>query len=189
MGINVSSLAYNIAGSKGLELNNLNGEQSYGAWTSYGQSKLSNILFTQELQRRADSAGDSWLTTVTLHPGAVATDLGRYLVGEEKWNDLKTKGPSGLEMLALQAASLFTKTVPEGASTQVFLASGAEGTLKKAAFYDDLKVQSLPAYAKDEAKAKELWEKSEELGGIQFVLGDTVTSSATTVDVASSDSV
>lgn len=187
--INVSSLAYNIAGSKGLELNNLNGEQSYGAWTSYGQSKLSNILFTQELQRRADSAGDSWLTTVTLHPGAVATDLGRYLVGEEKWNDLKTKGPSGLEMLALQAASLFTKTVPEGASTQVFLASGAEGTLKKAAFYDDLKVQSLPAYAKDEAKAKELWEKSEELGGIQFVLGDTVTSSATTVDVASSDSV
>jgi NAD(P)-dependent dehydrogenase (short-subunit alcohol dehydrogenase family) len=166
--INVSSEAFNFAG-QGLDLDNLNGEKEYGAWSSYGLSKLANILFTQELQRKADEAGESWLTTVALHPGAVSTDLGRNLVGEEKWNELKTKGPSGLESLLLNAASLFTKTVPEGASTQVFLAAGADGSLKKGAFYEDLKEKkNMPKFAMDEAKAKALWEQSEALGGIKF---------------------
>ena len=44
--INVSSMAYQFAGAKGgLELDNLNGELNYGPWSSYGQSKLANILF------------------------------------------------------------------------------------------------------------------------------------------------
>jgi NAD(P)-dependent dehydrogenase (short-subunit alcohol dehydrogenase family) len=172
--VNVASAAYNIAAG-GLELDNLNGEKNYGAWTSYGQSKLSNILFTQELQRRADAAGYSSLTSVTLHPGVVQTDLARYTVGEEKWSDLKSKGPSGLDFFLLNAVSLFTKTVEEGASTQVFLASGAEGRLQKGAYYDELKSQSLPAFAKDENKAKLLWEKSEELGGIKFDIGSEST--------------
>ena len=68
--INVSSEAFNFA-SQGLDVDNLNGEKSYGAWSSYGLSKLANILFTQELQRKADAAGEEWLSTVTLHPGAV----------------------------------------------------------------------------------------------------------------------
>jgi len=169
--VNVASTAYTIAAGKGLELDNLNGEKQYGAWSSYGQSKLSNILFTQELQRRADAAGDSWLTAVTLHPGVVQTDLARYTIGEEKWKDLKSKAPSGLEKVLLNAAALFLKTVEEGASTQVYLASGAEGALKKGAYYDDLKPQNLPAFAKDENKARLLWDQSEEWGGIKFGLG------------------
>eukprot|EP00980_Cylindrotheca_fusiformis_P016292 scaffold4841_cov132-Cylindrotheca_fusiformis.AAC.5 len=177
--INVSSEGFNFA-APGLELDNLNGEKKYGAWSSYGLSKLANILFTQELQRRADEAGQTWLTTVALHPGAVSTDLGRNIVGEEKWNELKTKGPSGLEALALNAASIFTKTVPEGASTQVFLASGGDGTLKKGAFYEDLKEKkSLPSFAKDEAKAKALWEESEILGGIKFDPSTSATKNGT----------
>jgi NAD(P)-dependent dehydrogenase (short-subunit alcohol dehydrogenase family) len=53
--INVSSMAYLFA-SGGLDIENLNGERQYGAWSSYGQSKLANILFTKELQQRADKA-------------------------------------------------------------------------------------------------------------------------------------
>ena len=174
--INVSSSAYQIA-NKGLQLDNLNGETEYGAWSSYGLSKLSNILFTQELQRRADAAGDSWLTAVTLHPGGVSTDLGRYLVGEEKWNDLKTKGPSLLESIALNSLSVFTKTVPEGASTQIFLASGAEGSLRKGAYYVDCKQSKLPGFATDRAVASALWEKSEELAGIKFDVQRSITQS------------
>lgn len=166
--INVSSEAFNFA-SQGLDIDNLNGEQSYGPWSSYGLSKLANILFTQELQRKVDASNQKWLTTVSLHPGAVQTDLGRYIVGEEKWNELKTNGPSGLEMFALNFLSLLTKTVPEGASTQIFLAAGADGSLRKGAFYEDMKEKkNLPDFAKDESKAKILWEKSEELGGIKF---------------------
>lgn len=170
--INVSSEAFNFASTEkgqGLDINNLNGERKYGPWSSYGLSKLANILFTQELQRRANEAGDTWLTAVTLHPGAVATDLGRYLIGEEKFNEMKKNGPSGLEFLALNAASLFTKTVQEGASTQIFLAAGADGRLKKGAFYEDLKLKkNLPNWATETSMAKMLWEKSEELGGVKF---------------------
>lgn len=167
--INVSSDALNFA-SGGLDFENLNGEKKYGPWTSYGYSKLANALFTQELQRRAESAGDgSWLTTVALHPGAVSTDLGRYLIGEEKYNEMKTRGASGLESLAQNALAVFLKTVPEGASTQVYLAAGADGALKKGAFYEEMKEKkNLPAFAKDTAAAKSLWEKSEELAGIKF---------------------
>jgi NAD(P)-dependent dehydrogenase (short-subunit alcohol dehydrogenase family) len=192
--INVSSEAYNFARG-GLDIDNLNGEKSYGPWTSYGLSKLSNILFTQELQRRAEQSGDStWLTAVTLHPGAVNTDLGRYLIGESKWNDLRTKGPSGLESFALNALSLFTKTVPEGASTQVFLAAGADGKLTPGAFYEDLKVKALPTFATDSNSAKQLWEKSESFSGVSFSLetstekqSDDVTMTSVTGTVEKND--
>jgi NAD(P)-dependent dehydrogenase (short-subunit alcohol dehydrogenase family) len=187
--INVSSEAYNFAqtssgpSKSGLDLNNLNGERQYGPWSSYGLSKLANILFTKELQTRADAAGESWLTTVTLHPGAVQTDLGRNLIGEEKWNDLKTNGPTGLQAVLFNALNAFTLTVPEGASTQIFLAAGADGTLKKGAFYEDLKEKrNLPKWATDETAAKALWKKSEELGGIQFNLGSSTTTATSSTE-------
>jgi len=175
--INVSSEAYQFTGGK-FDINNLNGQEKYGPWSSYGLSKLSNILFTTELQRRADEnfGANSWLTAVTLHPGAVQTDLGRYIVGEEKWNDLKTKGPSGFQAIALNAASRFTLTVPEGASTQIFLASNGatNDELIPGAFYENEKVKKLPTFATDEKSAKELWAKSEELGGIVFDVKDSL---------------
>jgi len=168
--INVSSEAYQFTGGK-FDLDNLNGEKKYGAWSSYGLSKLANILFTQELQRRADESGDSsWLTTVTLHPGAVQTDLGRNIAGEDKWNKIKNNEATPLEMAFLNLASKFTLTVPQGASTQVYLAAGADGSLQKAAFYEDMKVKNLPSFANDAAKAKQLWETSETLGGVEFKL-------------------
>ena len=166
--INVSSEAYRITGGN-FDVDNLNGEKNYGAWSSYGLSKLSNIFFTQELQRRADASGDSsWLTTVALHPGAVQTDLGRYIAGEEKWNQIKNNGASPVEMLLLNTLARFTLTVPQGASTQVFLAAGANGRLENGAFYENMKETTLPAFAKDATKAKQLWELSESLGGVDF---------------------
>ena len=65
----MSSLAYQFAG-KGLDQDNLCGEKECTLWGSYGQSKLENILFAQELQRRADATGVP-LTVTSLHPGAV----------------------------------------------------------------------------------------------------------------------
>lgn len=183
--INVSSEAINFA-QGGLDTDNLNGEQSYSPWPAYGQSKLSNVLFTKELQRKADNAGQDWLTSVTLHPGVVSTDLWRNIVGEERFNDIKGSipFPSGVESIVSNIASLnpFTKTVAEGASTQVFLASSVNSTdLVKGAFYDDMKVkENLPKFALDEEKAEALWEISEDLGGIQFDL--------TALDIYESDS-
>jgi len=175
--INVSSDALNMASSangKGLDIDNLNGEKKYTPWGSYGLSKLANQLFTQELQLRADEAGASWLTSVALHPGVVSTDLWKNIVGEERWRDIQE---SPFAALATAATTLVGKTAPEGASTQVFLASGADGNLQKGAFYDDLKEKNLPAFAKDDAMARVLWEKSEELGGVTFSFLETDTES------------
>merc|ERR1712083_309934 len=58
--------------------------KDYSQWGNYGLSKASNILFANELQRRFDAAGIRG-SVVSMHPGVVATDLGRYLIqGVEK---------------------------------------------------------------------------------------------------------
>ena len=182
--INVSSMAYNFAGGE-LKLDNLNGEQEYSAWGSYGQSKLENILFAQELQRRADAAGLDW-TVTSLHPGGVNTDLGRNMMGgDDVWFAKKQVGPQNVwENLVNTAITKVTKTPAQGAATQVYLATTTTSSTtpqesQKGQFFSDLKVQKLPAYAKDVDKAKALWERSEELGGIQFQVPSPTTTTST----------
>lgn len=170
--INVSSMAYLFAG-KGLELDNLNGEKVYGPWSSYGLSKLENILFTNELQKRAQKS-DKWssLTTFSLHPGAVQTDLARYLVGEEKFQSMKENGfSSWTDKVVMESMAKFIKTVEEGASTQVYLAADTNISADMAGkFFSDGKVNPVKSFALDEEKSKDLWEVSERLAGIQFKL-------------------
>jgi len=52
----------------------------YSAWLAYGQSKLANLLFTSELQRRLDAAG-SPVTSLSAHPGYSATNLQGHAAG------------------------------------------------------------------------------------------------------------
>jgi NAD(P)-dependent dehydrogenase (short-subunit alcohol dehydrogenase family) len=52
----------------------------YSAWLAYGQSKLANLLFTSELQRRLDAAG-SPVTSQSAHPGYSATNLQGHAAG------------------------------------------------------------------------------------------------------------
>jgi NAD(P)-dependent dehydrogenase (short-subunit alcohol dehydrogenase family) len=164
--ISVSSQAYQIAG-KGLDLSNLNGEKGYSAWGSYGASKLENILFTQELQRRADASGFNLVAT-SLHPGAVNTDLARNMMGgEEEWYKKKVVGPTNFGEKVLQTLVNKALLTPEqGAATQVYLAIAKDE--ERGRFYSDLKPQTLPAFATDESVAEALWNKSEELCGVQF---------------------
>ena len=169
--INVSSLGYQFAG-KGLDLDNLNGEKEYGPWSSYGESKLENILFTNELQKRAESSNDwSNLKVFSLHPGAVQTDLARYLIGEEKFADMKENGFTSLkDKVIMESLAKFVLTVEQGASTQVYLAaaSGVESSAGK--FFSDGKPQKVKSFATDEQKAEELWSASEKLSGVKFDL-------------------
>jgi len=182
--INVSSLAYSFA-SSGLDLDNLNGEKKYGPWSSYGQSKLENILFTQELQRRVDQAGLEW-TVTSLHPGAVNTDLARNMMGgDEAWYAKKASGPTTFfEKLADATIQKALLTPEQGAVTQVYLAVADNDKVPKGQFFNDQKVQSLPAFATDVQKAQTLWQKSEELAGVTFQVAAPTTSSTTTVTTA-----
>src|SRR4051794_34663022 len=58
-----------------IHLDDLNWERhGYSRWRAYGQSKLANLLFMSELQRRLDEAGSS-LRVTAAHPGWAATNL------------------------------------------------------------------------------------------------------------------
>src|ERR1700689_2792800 len=69
--VNVSSLAHR--GGK-IDFTNLQAERKYNSWAAYQQSKLANLLFTFELQRRSDA--DGWgLISNAAHPGYARTEL------------------------------------------------------------------------------------------------------------------
>ena len=71
--VNVSSKGY-LRGN--LDFDNLNSEKSYDAWVTYGTTKLANILFTRSLAKRLEGTG---VTTNSLHPGVIMTELGCHL--------------------------------------------------------------------------------------------------------------
>ncbi len=58
-----------------LDFDDLHREQSYGKWAAYGQSKLANLLFAYELQRRLEEANSTDVISVACHPGYAATNL------------------------------------------------------------------------------------------------------------------
>jgi NAD(P)-dependent dehydrogenase (short-subunit alcohol dehydrogenase family) len=69
--VNVSSIA---ARSGKIHLEDLNWTKSYSPWPSYSQSKLANLLFTFELQRKSDEQGWGFIC-VAAHPGISSTEL------------------------------------------------------------------------------------------------------------------
>ena len=115
------------------------------------------------------SKSEEWsnLRVVALHPGAVQTDLARYVIGEEKFNTMKAAGNGGTtytswtDKLVMEGLSKFVKTVQEGASTQIYLSSVNDEALRPGEFYSDGKVTQVLPFARDENKAKELWTISE----------------------------
>ncbi|MEM6579758.1 MAG: oxidoreductase [Pseudomonadota bacterium] len=73
--VSTSSLAH----TRGkIDFDDINAEQNYNAVTRYAQSKIANLYFAYELQRRLDVAGDKTLS-VAAHPGIADTELTRYI--------------------------------------------------------------------------------------------------------------
>ena len=72
--VTVSSLAHRVRAR--INFDDLQGERSYSRVAAYGQSKLANLMFTYELQRRLSGAGTT--IAVAAHPGLASTELARY---------------------------------------------------------------------------------------------------------------
>jgi NAD(P)-dependent dehydrogenase (short-subunit alcohol dehydrogenase family) len=73
-GARVVTVSSTAARTGKIDFDDLQGEKSYSRWGAYGQSKLANLLFMLELDRRAKAAGLS-LLSVAAHPGYAATNL------------------------------------------------------------------------------------------------------------------
>lgn len=171
--INVSSSAHQSA-FNGLKFD-YSGKR-YGPYTAYGQSKLANIYFTRELQRRIDAApGIEW-TSATLHPGVISsTNLFRYQgpntsTNKEEKDKSSTEKKESNNFFSNLAASVGFKTVPQGASTQVWLASGGAETQVGGQYYDNCQSQPLAPFCLNIEDGKRLWKDSEEIVGQSFDL-------------------
>lgn len=107
----------------------------------YGVSKLANVLFTKELAKRL---ADRNITTYSLHPGVVASDVWRQV-------------PWPFESLIKR----FMLTVEDGALTTLYCATSVDAGKETGLYYDESKVKKPSRLARDEALATELWKRSE----------------------------
>lgn len=150
--VNVASEAHKFGK---INFADLNSDKSYSAWTAYGQSKLANVLFTYEMNRLLPNTAN--LTVNSLHPGVVATELGRYL--------LNPNVPQFLTDTLAALASPLLKTPQQGAETSIYLASSADVRGMSGKYFDNCTpVASSPA-SYDAAVARKLWELSVEMTG------------------------
>jgi len=97
-------------------------KDTYGAWINYGISKASNILFSREYNRRYQSQG---ITSVSLHPGVIPTDLSRNM---PNWMAATLKS---------SLASVFLKSIPQGAATTVRCCSLKDDEIQGGHYYKD----------------------------------------------------
>jgi NAD(P)-dependent dehydrogenase (short-subunit alcohol dehydrogenase family) len=134
----------------------------YDKWEAYGQSKTANILFTVELERRLGPLG---VHAYAVHPGMIATKLGRHL-DRADYEELKTRAsrsPSG----GLPAY----RSIAEGAATTLYAATSSELEGRGGVYLADCAVTDDHApWALDPESARRLWTMSDELVGRRFDL-------------------
>jgi NAD(P)-dependent dehydrogenase (short-subunit alcohol dehydrogenase family) len=164
--VTVSSSAH-IMGR--IKFDDLNSERSYSKWGSYAQSKLANLLFAYELQRRLAALGSSAIS-VAAHPGYAATNL--QCVGPEMEDSkLSLKVMSAANRVLAQSAAmgalpiLYAATSPEVHGADYF---GPDGFLGQRGF----PVQTRSSRRSlDQDVATRLWAVSEQLTGVSYMFG------------------
>jgi NAD(P)-dependent dehydrogenase (short-subunit alcohol dehydrogenase family) len=130
--------------------------RSYKPMEAYGQSKLANLLFTFELQRRLDAAGAD-TTAVASHPGWTSTDLQRHKLWIRMLNPLFAMSSEQGALPTLRAA-----TAPDAEGGDYY---GPHG-------FREMKGYPVRVGTTEEAKSLEdaarLWDVSEELTGVRY---------------------
>jgi retinol dehydrogenase-12 len=161
--VNVSSLGnYLYPPEEGILWDDLSGDSSYNKWERYGQSKLANILFANQLNKRCAEANQN-VISVSLHPGAIAeTDLGRHnsLLGL-LWENVVYNWRSPAKIGYLFTSKL--KTAGQGAATTVLCSIDPDTKAGKWYFDCNETLEHLHPRANDATAASRLWDVSEDL--------------------------
>jgi NAD(P)-dependent dehydrogenase (short-subunit alcohol dehydrogenase family) len=158
--VTLSSGAHRIGS---IHFDDLQGERRYNNWLWYGQSKLANLMFALELNRRASAAG-SKLISVAAHPGYAATNL--QDAGMAHWYE-RIGGWIGYVLVAQNAdmgalPTLYAATVPDLPSGSFV---GPDGFMEQRG-HPHLVTAAGKAY--DQEAWRRLWEISEELTGVRY---------------------
>jgi len=160
--VTVSSTAHRFGS---IDFDDLNWERKpYKAWRAYGQSKLANLLFTAELQRRL-SAADSTVLATAAHPGYASTNLQFH------------SGRRLLELISVVGNRVIAQDADGGALPTLYAAvadipgnsfAGPGGFMEQRGAP---KLVGRSDAAKDTDVARRLWNVSEALTGVRFPLG------------------
>ncbi|MCU0268246.1 MAG: oxidoreductase [Acidimicrobiales bacterium] len=162
--VTVSSTAHRMGR---IRFDDLQGAGRYQNWRAYGQSKLANLLFAFELQRRLSASGAATLS-LAVHPGWSATHLQTSGRGV-------TSGP--MHAMTSLANRVFAQSDAMGALPTLYAATAAD--VEPGGFYGPgglFEVQGMPervdstSAAKDPDVARRLWEVSEDLTGVRYEL-------------------
>jgi NAD(P)-dependent dehydrogenase (short-subunit alcohol dehydrogenase family) len=145
-----------------MQFDDLQGERHYSRWGAYAQSKLANLLFAFELDRRLKTAG--WpLISVAAHPGYSATNL-------------QLSGPPPHERLVMRVSNkLFAQSAEIGALPLLYAATAPD--LRGGSYVGPDGAGEMRGHpvlvqatkrAQDEEAARRLWEISERLTGVAY---------------------
>lgn len=157
--VTVSSGAHNFGD---IQFDDLNWEANYNPTRAYGQSKLANLLFTYELQRKLEATSHSTIA-VAAHPGWTATNLQQHA------GVFRILNP------------FLAQSTDMGALPTVYAATAPD--VKGADYYGPGGLWEMRGYPKkvesnkkshEQAVAQRLWAVSERLTGVQFMVGNEV---------------
>lgn len=157
--VTVSSVAHRMGRHEFADVSESSGRRR---WKAYGRSKLANLSFSLELDRRARAAGTD-LVSVAAHPGYAATNL-------------QSAGPRLLETLAMRLLNPFiAQSAGMGALPLLFAATMEDlpgGTFIGPDGRSEMRGNPRPvspsALAEDAVAARRLWDLSERLTGVSF---------------------
>jgi len=138
----------------------------YDPWSSYGQSKTANVLFSVGIEARYAVMG---IHAYAVHPGGIETNLGRYMTQEMR--------EALMARITSRDGGFAWKTIPQGAATSCWAATAPELEGKGGVYCEDCHVAEVDdesasggvrSYALNPSFADQLWKLSEELTGAKF---------------------
>jgi len=146
----LSSLAHKHTVRGGIDFDNLDGARGYRAWAFYGQSKLANLLTARAFN---DHLAGTGVSANAVHPGVINTGLSRNLTGLSGWlqNSRVSKAITN---------RLISKTIPQGASTQCYVATHPDLEGIGGCYFADNHRARPSRHALDDGLKQRLWDYS-----------------------------
>jgi len=160
-GSRVVTVSSNGHKSGRIDFDDLQSQRRYRRMAAYYQSKLANLMFTYELQRRL-AAAQAQTQAFAAHPGKARTKLIRYLPAWMRWEDLVIEQPLG-QSAAMGALATLRAAADPAARGGEYYGPGGRGELRG---YPRLVAAS--ERAQDVQAQQRLWRESERLTGVSY---------------------
>jgi NAD(P)-dependent dehydrogenase (short-subunit alcohol dehydrogenase family) len=146
----LSSLAHILTVRGGINFDNLDGSKGYRPWPFYGQSKLADLLSARAFN---DHLAGTRVSANAVHPGVINTNLARDVTGPLGWFQNN-------RVISSISDKFLTKTIPQGASTQCYVATSPELKGVGGKYFADNAEGRPSKYARSDSLKKKLWEFS-----------------------------